>query len=63
MTELQRIEAKLDELLALFKGLAPGEVRRKAKADVVSYLQKHKISVSGEHGGEGESKGKVRHRR
>lgn len=48
----QEIIEKLDRLLAIFEGRAPGEVRRRAKADVVSYLQKHKMSVHGGHGGE-----------
>ena len=59
----QEIIEKLDRLLSFFEGKAPGEVRRRAKADVISYLQKHKMSVHGEHGREGEGAGKVRHRR
>lgn len=65
MTDAQAKEIieKLDRLLSYFEGRSPGEVRRRAKADVLSYLTKHKIGVNGEHGGEGEGAGKVRHRR
>lgn len=59
----REIIEKLDRIIAYFEGSVPGEVRRRAKHDVVAYLQKHKIGVSGEHGRAGEGKGKVRHRR
>jgi hypothetical protein len=50
--QLNRIETKLDRLLEIFSGKAPGEVRRKAQADVLHYLTKHGMSVKGQHGGE-----------
>lgn len=50
--QLDRIEMKLDRLLDIFSGKAPGEVRRRAQADVLHYLTKHGMSVKGQHGGE-----------
>jgi hypothetical protein len=55
--QAKEIIEKLDRLLSYFEGRSPGEVRRRAKADVLSYLTKHKIGVNGEHGGEGEGAG------
>lgn len=50
--QLDRIEEKLDRLLEIFEGRAPGELRRRARADVINYLTRHKIRLDKGHGGE-----------
>lgn len=50
--KLDRIEMKQDRLLEIFTGKAPGELKRKAQADVLRYLTKHGMSVKGKHGRE-----------
>ena len=50
--QADRIEGMLKELLDIFKTQSPGEVRRKAKSDVLRYLQRHQNGVKEGHGGE-----------